>query len=130
EGFDLTIAMIAANISSYRLGAGDMTGGIHGRVRKLLPSGPALSPTRLPKGRNDSNVRMRACRGTRALGAALWTLTLALFLSLPRPAACGIPDITQSFYVPQRGSVGTPIEGTSAVAFFRACPNNDGGTSL
>lgn len=46
------------------------------------------------------------------------------------PVQAGVPDISLSFYVPQRGTVGTPTEGTAAVAFFRACPNNDGGTSL
>lgn len=35
-----------------------------------------------------------------------------------------------SYYVPQAGSVGTPLEGTAARAFFRACPNNDGGGCL
>jgi hypothetical protein len=40
------------------------------------------------------------------------------------------PDPTQSFYVPQTGPVGSPSEGMSAVAQFRACPNNDGGSSL
>lgn len=35
------------------------------------------------------------------------------------------PDTAQSYYVPQRGSVGTPVEGTSALTYFRVCPNND-----
>jgi hypothetical protein len=41
-----------------------------------------------------------------------------------------VPDAQNSFYVPQRGTVASPIEGSSAVQLFRACPNNDGGTSL
>jgi hypothetical protein len=44
------------------------------------------------------------------------------------------PDSAKSFFVPQAGSVLTPIEGmsspTPSFAFFRACPNNDGGSSL
>ena len=128
--FGLTIAAIADKIPRYRLGAGDMTGGKHGRVTKFLPSGPALSPTRLPKGRTDSNVRTRARRTTLALGLTILALTVAMLALLPRSAACGIPDINQSFYVPQRGTVGSPIEGASAASFFRACPNNDGGSSL
>lgn len=40
-----------------------------------------------------------------------------------------VPDAGNSFYVPQRGSIGTPFEGTAATSFFRGCPNNDGGTS-
>ena len=58
-------------------------------------------------------------------------VAIAAVLAWVVPAAyAGIPDQNQSFYVPQRGTVGTPIEGATAVAFFRACPNNDGGTSL
>lgn len=47
------------------------------------------------------------------------------------PAAyAGIPDPSTSYYVPQRGTVATPVEGTSALTVFRVCPNNEGGTSL
>lgn len=46
------------------------------------------------------------------------------------PARAGIPDISNSFFVPQTGSVSTPTEGTTAIRLFRACPNNDGGSSL
>lgn len=45
-----------------------------------------------------------------------------------------IPDVSQSFYVPQAGTTTTPLEGLSSpnpsYRFFRACPNNDGGASL
>jgi len=51
--------------------------------------------------------------------------TLAILTFLPKPAACGIPDVANSFFVPQRGSIGTPIEGTTALTSFRTCPNND-----
>lgn len=46
------------------------------------------------------------------------------------PAMAGIPDVTNSFYVPQTGPVATPTEGTLATRLFRMCPNNDGGASL
>jgi len=46
------------------------------------------------------------------------------------PARAGVPDISNSFYVPQSGPVLTPTEGTAAIALFRACPNNDGGSNL
>jgi len=46
------------------------------------------------------------------------------------PAAAGVPDVTNSFYVPQVGPVATPTEGTVATRLFRMCPNNDGGSSL
>jgi len=45
-------------------------------------------------------------------------------------AAAGIPDAGQSYYVPQRGTVASPVEGTAATTVFRLCPNNEGGTSL
>lgn len=61
-------------------------------------------------------------------------IAIAAVLALIVPAAyAGVPDVSQSFFVPQRGSVGTPTEGTAAAVFFRTCPNNDlfsfGGTS-
>ena len=40
-----------------------------------------------------------------------------------------LPDVSQSFYVPQRGSYTSPIEGSGAfgaVSVFHTCPNNDG----
>jgi hypothetical protein len=51
------------------------------------------------------------------------------------PAAyAGVPDIVNSYYVPQAGSTTAPLEGLStpnpSFRFFRACPNNDGGASL
>jgi len=42
-----------------------------------------------------------------------------------------ILDPTQSFFVPQAGvSYATPLEGSAAIRYFRACPNNDQGSSL
>ena len=55
--------------------------------------------------------------------AACWAVGAA-------PGHAGVPDTQQSFYVPQSGTVATPTEGTTATALFKACPNNDGGTSL
>lgn len=46
------------------------------------------------------------------------------------PVMAGIPDVSQSFYVPQTGTVATPTEGTVAIRNFRMCPNNDGLTNL
>lgn len=61
------------------------------------------------------------------IGPLLAAVALAAFV----PAAdAGVPDITNSFYVPQSGAVATPTEGTVAARLFRMCPNNDGGTSL
>lgn len=37
---------------------------------------------------------------------------------------------SNSFFVPQAGTTTAPVEGTDATRFFRACPNNDGGSSL
>jgi hypothetical protein len=55
---------------------------------------------------------------------------LLLFLALAAPVHAGVPDITNSFYVPQSGSVSTPTEGTTAIRLFRTCPNMDGSGSL
>lgn len=53
-------------------------------------------------------------------------IAIAAVLAWIVPAAyAGVPDVTQSFFVPQRGSVGTPTEGTAAAVVFRTCPNND-----
>ncbi|HEX7077413.1 MAG TPA: hypothetical protein VF363_03225, partial [Candidatus Eisenbacteria bacterium] len=58
-------------------------------------------------------------------------IAIAAVLAWIVPAAqAGVPDLTQSFYVPQVGSVATPTEGTNAIKLFRGCPNNDGGASL
>ena len=59
-----------------------------------------------------------------------WLFALAVFLlalsgSIPAVYA-GVPDVTQSFFVPQSGSVTTPTEGAAAMANARRCPNDDG----
>jgi len=51
-------------------------------------------------------------------------------LSVGVPAGAQVPDATKSYFYPQSGSVGTPTEGAPATVFFRACPNNDAGSSL
>ena len=59
-----------------------------------------------------------------------WLFALAVFLlalSGFTPASyAGVPDVLQSFYVPQSGSVTTPTEGAAAIANARRCPNDDG----
>src|SRR5688500_7239869 len=62
--------------------------------------------------------------------AKLGIATAAVMAWIVPAAYAGVPDPGASFYVPQRGTVATPIEGTSATTVFRACPNNEGGTSL
>ncbi len=66
-------------------------------------------------------------------------IAIAAVLALIVPAAyAGVPDVTNSFYVPQVGSYSAPTEnalpigGASPLAtrFFRMCPNNDAGSSL
>jgi hypothetical protein len=58
-------------------------------------------------------------------------IAIAAVLVLIVPAAyAGVPDVNNSFYVPQIGTVGTPIEGATALLQFKACPNNDGSTSF
>jgi len=58
-------------------------------------------------------------------------IAFAAVLAWIVPAAyAGIPDVTNSFFVPQSGTTTAPAEGTTATRFFRMCPNNDGGASL
>ena len=59
-------------------------------------------------------------------------IAIAAVLALIVPAAyAGVPDVNNSYFVPQAGTVGTAaLEGLSAYANFRMCPNNDGGASL
>jgi len=58
-------------------------------------------------------------------------IAIAAVLAWIVPAAyAGVPSVANSFYVPQRGSVGTPIEGSTtpgqgATVAFHTCPNND-----
>lgn len=56
---------------------------------------------------------------------ALAVFLLALSGSIPA-AYAGVPDVTQSYYVPQSGSITTPTESTGAIANARRCPNDDG----
>ncbi|HSQ60989.1 MAG TPA: hypothetical protein VLT84_11280, partial [Acidobacteriota bacterium] len=58
-------------------------------------------------------------------------IALAAVLAWIVPAAyAGIPEVSNSFFVPQTGTVASPTEGTVAARLFRMCPNNDGGASL
>lgn len=58
-------------------------------------------------------------------------IAIAAVLTWIVPAAhAGVPDVTQSFFVPQSGTTTSPVEGTNATRNFRMCPNNDGGASL
>ena len=62
---------------------------------------------------------------------SLIVLAVSAMFATALPAAhAQIPDPSTSYYVPQRGTVATPVEGTAATTVFRACPNNEGGTSL
>lgn len=54
-------------------------------------------------------------------------IAIAVLATLIVPAAyAGVPDVTQSYFVPQSGSTSTPTEGTGAIANARRCPNDDG----
>ncbi|HEX7078840.1 MAG TPA: hypothetical protein VF363_10480 [Candidatus Eisenbacteria bacterium] len=70
---------------------------------------------------------IREARSTvRALPLAA---TAALLLAVPVAATAQV-DPANSYYVPEAGAGPVPVTGTAAVKFFRACPNNDGGSSL
>ena len=72
----------------------------------------------------DTNSVMPKGELVRRVATAFLMLILA-----PSPGAA-LPDYSLSYFVPQRGPVATPTEGVGATRFFRACPNNDGGSSL
>lgn len=61
------------------------------------------------------------------MGLALASILIGLSIGALAQAA---PNAANSYFIPQAGSVGTPIDGDLATRFFRACPNNDGGSSL
>src|SRR5712692_9555173 len=65
---------------------------------------------------------------------AQWFQVLAPLVALaawPTMAPASIPDPANSYFVPQAGlDYSNPLEGSAAVTFFHACPNNDGGSSL
>jgi hypothetical protein len=56
-------------------------------------------------------------------------IAIAAVMAWIVPAAyAGVPDVNQSFYVPQAGTTTSPLEGAStpkSFSFFRGCPNND-----
>jgi hypothetical protein len=56
---------------------------------------------------------------------------LAILACWPAPASAQLPDFTLSYYVPQAVLDGIGVvEGDEAIPYFRACPNNDGDSSL
>lgn len=62
--------------------------------------------------------------------AKLGTAIAAVLAWIVPAAYAGVPDATNSFYVPQTGTTATPTEGTNATRLFRTCPNMDGAASL
>jgi len=59
------------------------------------------------------------------LGIAITAVALLIV-----PAAfAGVPDVSQSYFVPQAVS-GSTLEGTAAIANFIGCPNNENTTQL
>lgn len=62
-------------------------------------------------------------------GFGAFPLIAILTCVLHHPASAQV-SVANSFYVPQAGGTVTPIVGTTAARFFRACPNNDGNSSL
>ena len=74
-------------------------------------------------------VRVAIARSMSRCASIAAILAVAVGVGAPPGALAQVSSAT-SFYVPQSGPVATPTEGTLATRFFRACPNNDGGSSL
>lgn len=55
---------------------------------------------------------------------ALVAATLLLAAHL-HDAHADVPDVSQSYFVPEAGSVASPAVGAAATRFFTVCPNND-----
>jgi hypothetical protein len=66
------------------------------------------------------------------MNTRLCAVLTSILISLPFGvlAQTQVPDAANSYFVPQAGEYATPIEGSDAIRFFRACPNNDGGSVL
>ena len=62
------------------------------------------------------------------LGCVIAAILVCMPIGLPAQAQT--PDVSLSYFVPEAGDVATPVVGQNAVRFFRACPNNEGGSSL
>ena len=61
---------------------------------------------------------------------AFFLVAIVGMVATATPLYAGVPDAITSFYVPQTGTVAAPTEGLLAIQQFRACPANDGGTTL
>lgn len=69
------------------------------------------------------------------IGNGWWPSTVAntvfawtTFRYTPTPYSLQLLSLTNSYFVPQTGTIGSPNEGTLAISLFRACPNNDSGS--
>src|SRR5258706_10750120 len=58
-----------------------------------------------------------------------WIFLLVTALNAPA-AHAGVPDVSRSYFVPQSGSLSTPVEGALAIRNFRTCPDLDGAKVL
>ncbi len=58
-----------------------------------------------------------------------WIFLLVTALNAPA-AHAGVPDVSRSYFVPQSGSLSTPVEGALAIRNFRTCPDLDGAQVL
>jgi hypothetical protein len=59
-----------------------------------------------------------------------WMAACLVCLAMGSTARAQTPDVANSYFVPEAGAVGSPLQGADAIRFFRQCPNNDGGSAL
>ena len=99
---------------------GSLHGGVNGTVVAAMP-GDQIQTVIAGNGSGSAIVAWQDGRNASPDVYALAT----------SPEGNGLPDLAQSYFVPQADPPqGGLAEGTAATKFFRACPNNDGGSSL
>src|SRR4051794_19197665 len=79
------------------------------------------------KRRGTMSLTLRT--GDRKIATIILSIQLGL-VAWSGSSLGAVPDLTQSYYVPQAGPMTSPVVGIDALRSFRLCPNNDGTQSL
>lgn len=110
-GYDIFARRIAPN--------GDLFGGVNGSAVVSMP-GNQESPAIVTGSNGGAIVVWQDSRSG----------SPDVFATRAAPQGMLDLDLVQSYFVPEAGSVASPLQGTSAIQFLRTCPNNDGLNTL